>query len=122
VQQLKKTIPYGYAFLIWNPRTKNLVVTLSLTGLVPDSVHPSHIQQGNCASMGPLVYPLHNVVADGDGNAFNTTTISGVATGIPASGWYITVHRGPGLAIPFTGRFFEKCRGVSVGTLASPSS
>ena len=22
VQQLKKTIPYGYAFLVWNPRQK----------------------------------------------------------------------------------------------------
>ena len=100
VQQLRQSIPYGYAFLVWNPMTKNLVVTLSLTGLAPNSTHPSHIHLGNCSMMGPIVYPLNNVVADEHGNAFTTTAISHVAKGIPASGWYINVHQGPGLATP----------------------
>ena len=99
-QTLKQSIPYGYAFLVWNPQTKNLIVTVSVTGLMPHSVHPSHIHQGSCASMGAIVYPLNNVVADEHGNAFTTTTISGVANGIAASGWYINVHHGPGLATP----------------------
>ncbi|HEY6541511.1 MAG TPA: hypothetical protein VIZ18_11255 [Ktedonobacteraceae bacterium] len=99
-RQLKKTIPYGYASLVWNPRTRNLVMTLSLTGLVPGSVHSAYIRRGNCAEAGPVVYPLRDVLADGHGNAFTTTTIAGVATGIPASGWYIDVHNDPGMATP----------------------
>ncbi|MGH2495123.1 MAG: CHRD domain-containing protein [Ktedonobacteraceae bacterium] len=98
-QQFEKSIPYGYAFLVWSPQTKNLVVTLNLTGLIPDSVHPSHIRQGSCASMGPIVYSLNNVVADKHGNAFTTTVIPNVAS-IAASGWYINVHHGPGLSTP----------------------
>ncbi|HET9999517.1 MAG TPA: hypothetical protein VFQ36_01405 [Ktedonobacteraceae bacterium] len=98
-QQFEKSIPYGYAFLVWNPRTQNLVVTLNLTGLLPNSVHPSHIHQDSCASMGPIVYPLNDVMADGHGNAFTTTVIPDVA-GIVASGWCINVHHGPGLTTP----------------------
>ena len=78
---------------MWNPRTQILVVTLSLTGLRPDSVHLSHIRQGNCASMGPIVYPLNDVIADGHGNASTTTAIGEVAMGIPVSGWYIKVYQ-----------------------------
>jgi len=100
IQELRQSIPYGYAFLVWSPMTRNLVVTLSLTGLVPNSTHPSHIHLGNCGMMGPIVYPLNNVVADGRGNAFTTTTISHITKGIPASGWYINVHQGPGLVTP----------------------
>ena len=98
--ELNKTIPYGHAALVWNPQTKNLTVTLSLTSLAPHSVHPSHIQQGSCTCTGAIVYSLNNVVADGHGNAFTTTTISGVAEGIASSGWYINVHHGPGLETP----------------------
>lgn len=97
-QQLNKTIPYGYASLVWNPRTGNLVVTLSLTGLTPDSAHSVSICRGNCASPGQVVYPLHDMLADRHGNAFTTTTISSLATGIPASGWYIAVHDEPDAA------------------------
>ena len=43
-QQLKKTIPFGYASLVWNPRTANLVVTLSVTGLIPGSIHAASIR------------------------------------------------------------------------------
>lgn len=99
-RQLKKTIPYGYASLVWNPRTRNLVVTLSLTGLIPGSVLSASIRRGNCAEAGPVVYMLCDVLADGHGNAFTTTTISGVATGIPASDWNIDVHGDSGMAIP----------------------
>jgi hypothetical protein len=91
-QQLNKTIPYGYASLVWNPRTANLVVTLSLTGLAPDSALAASICRGNCIEAGPVVYPLRDMLADKHGNAFTTTTISNLATGIPASGWYIAVH------------------------------
>jgi hypothetical protein len=97
-QQLKKTGPYGYASLVWHPRTGNLVVTLSLTGLLAARLYSAAIRLGNCTEAGPVVYPLPDVLADGHGNAFTTTTIPGVATGIPPSGWYIAVYGDPGLA------------------------
>ena len=116
IQQVREAIPYGYAFLVWSPMTHNLVVTLSLTGLAPNSTHPSHIHQGNCGMMGPIVYPLNNVVADGRGNAFTTTTISHVMKGVPASGWYINVHHGPGLATP------DQMAPIYCGNISSPMS
>jgi hypothetical protein len=116
VQQVRESIPYGYAFLVWSPMTKNLVVTLGLTSLKPNSVHPSHIHLGNCGMMGPIVYPLNNVVADGLGNAFATTTIAHVMKGIPASGWYINVHQGPGLSTP------AQMAPIYCGNISSPSS
>lgn len=114
-QQLKKTMPYGYASLVWNPRTRNLVVTLSVTGLVPGSVHSASIRIGNCADTGPVVYPLRDVLADEQGNAFTTTTISGVTTGIPASGWYIDVQGDPDLAT------LERVTSDYCGKISNPS-
>ncbi|HEY6409542.1 MAG TPA: hypothetical protein VIY29_18945 [Ktedonobacteraceae bacterium] len=107
--------PYGQALLVWNPQTQNLVVKVSLTGLVPNSTHPSHIHLSNCSMMGAILYPLNNVVADGHGNAFTTTTVSGVTTGIPASGWYINVHHGPGLATP------DQMAQIYCGNISNPS-
>ena len=99
-QQLKRTGPFGYASLVWHPHTGNLVVTLNLTGLLAAHLYSASIRLGNCAEAGPVVYPLPDVLTDEHGNAFTTTTISGVAAGIPASGWYIAVHGDPGLAPP----------------------
>ena len=114
-QQLKKTIPYGYASLVWNPRTANLVVTLSLTSLVPTSAHSACIRRGDCANMGPVVYALRDALADRHGNVFATTTISGVTTGIPPSGWCISVQR---IADPETS---DPVAPVYCGTITNPS-
>lgn len=113
-QQMKKTMPYGYASLVWNPRTRNLVVTLSLTGLVPDGAYSALIRQGSCAAMGPVVYPLCDVLADVHGNAFTTTTISAVATGIPASGWSIDVCSDADAATP------DQAAAVYCGNITNP--
>jgi hypothetical protein len=90
--------PYGTATLKWDPQNEKLWVTIKLTGLAPDSTHPAHIHAGDCDDNGPIVYMLNNVVADNGGNADVTTVISAVEKGIPASGWYINVHNGPGLS------------------------
>jgi len=45
-----------------------------------------------------VVHPLQNVVADEHGAATVTSTIPNVMQGIPASGWFVNVHRGPGLS------------------------
>ena len=109
-RQLKRTIPYGYASLVWNPRTCNLVVTLSLTGLEAECSYSAHIRQGSCADTGPVVHFLGDAVADRYGNAFATTTIAGVVTGIPASGWCIFVYGDADLETP-----------IYSGNIANPS-
>ena len=90
-------IPTGTATLSWDPATKALTVKITLSGLAPNSTHPSHIHTGSCAHQGAVLHPLQNIVADATGSATATTTISNVTAGIPASGWYVNVHNGPGL-------------------------
>ena len=93
-----KHVPTGTANLSWNPSTHTLTVKLSLTGLAPNSTHPSHIHAGSCNVEGKIVYPLRNVVADAYGNGTATSTVPHVTMGIPAKGWSIEVHNGPGLS------------------------
>ena len=90
-----KHVPYGRAELTWDPASKMLTVKMSLTGLVPHSVHPAHIHSGSCNNPGMLIYPLQNILADATGNATVTSTIKDIADGIPPTGWLIYVHNGP---------------------------
>ncbi|HLZ61626.1 MAG TPA: CHRD domain-containing protein [Ktedonosporobacter sp.] len=89
--------PVGSTSLKWDPGTEQLTVTIMLTGLAPKSTHPAHIHKGDCSINGPILFMLNDVVADAAGTATSTTTIADVEGGIPASGWYINVHNGPGL-------------------------
>jgi len=90
-------VPNGTADISWDPATKAVTVKIVLAGLAPNSTHPSHIHTGSCSNQGAVLHPLQNIVADATGNATATTTIPNVASGIPASGWYVNVHNGPGL-------------------------
>lgn len=90
-----KHMPYGSAELTWNAASKALTVKMSLSGLVPHSIHPAHIHSGTCNIPGRLMYPLQYVVADATGNATVTSTVKGITDGIPATGWLIYVHNGP---------------------------
>lgn len=92
-----KHMPYGTASISWDPVSKGLTVKISLIGIAPNSTHPANVHAGSCAKPGAVVYPLQNVVADAYGVGSSTTVIQKVTT-LPASGWYITVHNGPGLA------------------------
>ena len=69
-----------------------LTVTVTLSGLEPNSMHAAHIHKGSCESQGAVIYPLDNVVADASGNANVMTTVNNVSS-IPSSGWYVNVHR-----------------------------
>jgi len=82
----------GSSILTLNNETLTVVVTVS--GLVPGSVHPEHIHAGSCQSQstGTIVYPLNNLVADQNGDATSTTVIKDVET-IPQNAWYVNVHR-----------------------------
>ena len=93
-----KHSPYGRAELVWEPVTHLLTVRISLIGLAPKSTHPAHIHAGSCkGTVKTIVYPLTNVVADATGAGSSITSIRDVTGGIPASGWYLNVHNGPGL-------------------------
>src|SRR5512142_2035440 len=56
-----------------------LTVTITLSGLAPNSVHPAHIHgMGTCTSNSPVIHPLSNVVANATGSASVTSTVAGV--------------------------------------------
>lgn len=96
--------PSGNAFLSWDPRTHNLSVKITLSGLVPFSTHPAHIHAGDdCSRNGDAIYPLNDIVAGGNGNAVTTTVIPNVDGGIPTRSWYINIHNGPGMDDPDQG-------------------
>jgi hypothetical protein len=85
-------------------------VTLHLTGLPPNSVHPAHIHQGACGQNGPVVRALQDVVADAKGTATAVTQLDDFAYRVPPEGWYANVHAGPDL----TG---SNARSVACGNL-----
>jgi CHRD domain len=89
--------PHGSALLHWEARSDKLRVTIRLVGLTGNSAHFAHIHLGDCDDNGPILYPLTDVVANAPGDATMTTLIPEVEGWIPASGWYINVHRDPGL-------------------------
>lgn len=92
-----KHMPHGTATITWNPTGQSLAVRTSLVGLAPSSTHPASIHAGSCTNPGAEVYTLNNVVADARGVGSSATTINNVKT-IPAGGWNISVHNGPGNA------------------------
>lgn len=109
-------MPMGTALLDWTPTTKTLAVQLTLSGLAPSSTHPAHIHAGSCANQGKVIYPLSNIVADAQGNATVTTNIANIANGIPASGWYINVHNGPGLSAT------DQFQPIACGDISNPNT
>ena len=56
--------PVGSTNLKWNATTRDLTVTIVMSGLAPDSTHPAHIHQGDCNSNGPIKYMLNDVKGD----------------------------------------------------------
>ncbi|HWE60544.1 MAG TPA: CHRD domain-containing protein [Chloroflexota bacterium] len=86
----------GAVFLSYNWQEAAIDVSIAVSGLAPNSVHPAHIHAGNsCAANGPVLYPLPNLKADAQGQAYASAMIP--ATSVPAQGWYVNVHQGPSL-------------------------
>ena len=94
--------------------TPSIAVTVSLSGLVPGSVHAAQILSGVCgapapttgivfsAIFAPPAFTLNNLTARPDGTATSTTvlTIPPNFSGpgqlvIPSSGWFINVAASP---------------------------
>jgi hypothetical protein len=71
----------------------SLVVTMTLSGLVPNSEHISHIHLGTCASQGDIVYMLQTIKANAQGNATTITTIKNPnLKQLTSSPMYVNVH------------------------------
>jgi len=86
----------GVAFLTKGRRPGTVEVSMQVTGLAPNSVHPTHIHRGaSCTAGGPILYPFPTLTANAQGVAILQTAID--ARSIPSSGWYINVHQGPGM-------------------------
>jgi CHRD domain len=70
-----------------------IVITLAISGLIPNSTHMAHIHVGSCESQGPVLYPLQQVSADNQGNSTTKTTIDmNKLMNLPATQLYINVH------------------------------
>ncbi len=97
---LLKPQPSGTANLTWDPATGNtLTVDLALAGMAPadpaaykSSPYPAALVGGTCQQPGNVVHQLAELTPDQNGAAASTTTIPGVADGIPAKGWNIVIH------------------------------
>lgn len=73
-----------------------LQVQVTVSGIVPNSIHPEHIHAGTCEAGGGIIIPLNNLTAGADGTATSTTTINGPPwLSVPGRGWFINVHQGP---------------------------
>jgi hypothetical protein len=81
--------------------TGGFVVTVTVSGLAPNSSHINHIHKGNCpGAPGPIatdvITALQPLVADASGKATATTMVQHDYAPDPA-GWYANVHAGPDL-------------------------
>jgi hypothetical protein len=72
-------------------------VSVTLTGLVPNSSHVSHVHLGSCAVQGKIAYALIQVVADSSGRATATSTVADDYS-LARTGWYVNVHLGEDLS------------------------
>jgi hypothetical protein len=87
-------IPAGSATVAYSPSAKTLTVTLNASGVDP-GMHAAHIHLGSCQNQGAVQYMLMDFTADSNGQIANETrTVTGVTSGIPATGWYLNLHEG----------------------------
>jgi Cu/Zn superoxide dismutase len=89
--------PTGTAMLTWSNATQALTVTVTASGLAPNSSHPLHMHQGTCAQGGAMLYTLSPLVTDATGNGSSTTIIPDDNNGIPTKVFFINLHNGPDL-------------------------
>jgi CHRD domain len=92
--------PSGQAELTWDPTTNNTLTTsLTVIGLspttqggFPTAAYPGEIGDGTCQQPGKDLYPLAPLKSDQYGEGTSTTSVKGVAGGIPATGWHLALH------------------------------
>ena len=62
-------------------------VTVTLSGLAPDSAHAGHIHGGSCS--GPILFPLATIRADSAGQGSSRATVNAP---IDAANWWVQYH------------------------------
>ena len=72
-------------------------VSITVSGMVPNSTHMSHVHLGSCAAQGKIAYALLQVVADSAGRATATSTVAEDYS-LARTGWYVNVHLGEDLS------------------------
>ncbi len=87
----------GTAFLTYSSLTQSTTVKLTLRHFKAGSVHPAHIHVGHCGGNGAVVYPFSPIVAGNNGIGVTTATFKAKLVGMLSKGYYINVHKGPGL-------------------------
>ena len=90
--------PVGTADLTWSQKTKQLTVSLQVSGLAPGSRHPVHIHAGTCQHTGVILSALPPAVADARGQASLWTALT--VDHLPAGAWLLNLHNGPTLQTP----------------------
>jgi len=70
-------------------------VTVTFTGLAPNSAHANHVHDGSCT--GSILYPLELLQADASGMARAVTELSAT---VEFERWYVNVHEGGTLPSP----------------------
>lgn len=89
--------PSGTVILRWDHSTHNLDIQLALTGLSPKSMHSAMIVSGSCKTPGKALYTLPRLNGSQIGFANVKTTLKNVASGIPETGWVVSVSNGSGM-------------------------
>jgi hypothetical protein len=77
----------GSATLAQSSETTSVTVTLS--GMTPNSAHAGHIHRGGCS--GAIILPLGVLTADASGQGSVTATVNAA---IDAANWWIQYHTG----------------------------
>lgn len=85
--------PQGSVDLTWNRNRQQLTISMHVSGLTPNSTHPTHIHQGTCNNPGAMLYPLPPLMANDLGQATLHTVIH--VAHLPTQGWLSNVHNGP---------------------------
>jgi hypothetical protein len=67
-------VPVGTAQLSWNSSTQVLKLTVSMSGMAPGSAADVNINNGNCASLGGVVFKAAPITADQHGTVAPVTT------------------------------------------------
>jgi hypothetical protein len=96
--------PRGIAVLQWNPKNDELWVTITVTELVPASIHRISLFTDTCIHTGQVVSSLNPLVANAHGVGSSQTIMHSVANGIPLTGWAIKISNGSTLATGLAAR------------------
>ena len=84
----------GNVYFSYSWKTGMTTARVTVMGMVPGTVHPSHIHLGRCDTNGPVIVPFPAIHIGSNGMGMTMATFRG---GFAHKPWYINVHMGPGM-------------------------